>query len=455
APTRTPHIDRRTGDHTGARAHRVRGLGRGTQRWRAGHHQRADGQQPADDRPATADEGELHRRHGHLRQLHRAARERRPGQDQPGVLQPGGPVRRGDAEQFRDPHLRPQRVGGPAGRVRGGRLRVRPGRHPRPADRVAVRRRRQALRRAVLRRVVVPDVPPGHPGGRRRGDAGGPDLAGGRGHRGAGRRRRAGDGRHLPARPARLGPGVRAPHHGGQHLRGHLVHRGLGSPGEQPGVPRGGRLLRRPGPGVRRDRRPPGGLHRVPEQRDPGQRGDVVRRDLGRGIARGRGLTGARPDGLRRRTRGGDRQLRLAVRLVVEHPAGEREEGRRVGVHLLGLRPGVRGTGRRGARLVEGARRKAGVDLLEPRLPRRGRGVRRAHPRGHRERRPERSGRPAPPGAGHPVHRHPGVPRPGHAGLPGRQLRDRRPDDRGGSARPGPGTGRGRRRTLSGTGVRM
>ena len=46
----------------------------------------------------------------------------------------------------------------------------------------------QHLRRAVLRRVVVPDVPQGRPRGRGHRDAREPDLAGGRRHRRAGRR---------------------------------------------------------------------------------------------------------------------------------------------------------------------------------------------------------------------------------------------------------------------------
>ena len=54
-------------------------------------------------------------------------------------------------------------------------------------------------------------------------DAGQPDLAAGRRHRREGRRRPARDEGHLPARPARLGPGLRAADHGGQHLRRHLV----------------------------------------------------------------------------------------------------------------------------------------------------------------------------------------------------------------------------------------
>ena len=47
-------------------------------------------------------------------------------------------------------------------------------------------------------------------------------------------------------------------------------------------------LLRRPGPGARREGRAAGRLHRVPQQPRPGQRRHVVRRDVGRRLARGR-----------------------------------------------------------------------------------------------------------------------------------------------------------------------
>ena len=53
----------------------------------------------------------------------------------------------------------------------------------------------------------------------------------------------------------------------------------------------------------------------------------------------------------------------------------------------------------------------------------------------HRERRPAEPRRAAAAGARHPVRRHPGVHRPGHPGLAGRQLGDRRADER----RRGPG----------------
>ena len=104
-------------------------------------------------------------------------------------------------------------------------------------------------------------------------------------------------------------------------------------------------------------------IHRVPEQPHPGQRGHVVRRHLGCWFSGGGGLPGQGKDRVRRCTRRQDRQLGLALRLVVGHPAGQREEGPGVEVHLLGLRQGVRGAGRQGARLVAGACGKAQLDL--------------------------------------------------------------------------------------------
>ena len=122
-------------------------------------------------------------------------------------------------------------------------------------------------------------------------------------------------------------------------------------------------------------------------------------------------------------------QLRLALRLGLGHPAGQQEEGRRLEVHLLGLGQGVREARRRAGRLVEGAGRQARLDLREPGVPGRGRGVRRADQGGDRERRPAQPRRAAAAGARHPVRRHPGVPRPRHAGVAGHQLGDRRADD--------------------------
>ncbi len=94
----------------------------------------------------------------------------------------------------------------------------------------------------------------------------------GRRHRGQGRRRRARHGGHLPARPARVGPALRPADDGRQHLRRHVVREGLDAQGQRRRVQGGDQLLRQPRARVRRERRSPGGLHRVPQQPVPGQR---------------------------------------------------------------------------------------------------------------------------------------------------------------------------------------
>ena len=66
-------------------------------------HQRPHGQQPPDGRPAAADRRQLHGPDRHPGQLHGPARERRPRQDQPGVLQPGRAVRRRSLSNFEIP----------------------------------------------------------------------------------------------------------------------------------------------------------------------------------------------------------------------------------------------------------------------------------------------------------------------------------------------------------------
>ncbi len=120
-----------------------------------------------------------------------------------------------------------------------------------PMDDVADRRGRQALRPAVLRRVVVPDVPQGRVRGEGPHDARQADLAAGGRHRGEGRRRAAQHEGHLPARPARLGPGLRSADHRRQHLRRHVVREGLDARGQRAGVQGSHQLLRQPGQGAR------------------------------------------------------------------------------------------------------------------------------------------------------------------------------------------------------------
>ena len=303
----------------------------------------------------------------HQGQLHGAAGERRPRQDQPGVLQPGRPVRRGLAEQLRDPDLRQGKWIAPLDDYIAEGHGVRPGRHPQADDHVAVERR-QGLRRAVLRRVVVPHVPQGRPGRQGHHDARQADLARGRRHRRQGRRRRAGHEGHLPARPAGLGPDLRAADHRGQHLRRHLVRRGLDAQVNAPAFKEAVQLLRRPRAGARREGRPAGRLHRVPQQPAPGQRRDVVRRDLGRGLARGRRLPGQGQVRLRAGAGGQDRHLRLAVRLGVGDPGGQHQEGQRLEVHLLGERRSTRSSSATSS-AGPGAGRQARLDLREPRVP--------------------------------------------------------------------------------------
>ena len=194
-----------------------------------------------------------------------------------------------------------------------------------------------------------------------------------------------------------------------------------------PEFKRGDQLLRQPRARLRRERRSPGGLHRVPQQPDPGQR-------------RRCGTTPPRPRARSRpRTRPSEgkigyaaapvvktEELRLALRVVVEHPSGEHEAGERLEVHLVGVGQGVRAARRRRARLVARPCRQARLDLRQPRIPRRGRRLRRADQGRHRVRRPGQPRSAAPAGTRHPVRRHPRVPRPRHPGQPGRQLRDRR-----------------------------
>ena len=80
---------------------------------------------------------------------------------------------------------------------------------------------RPHVRVAVLRRVVLPDVPQGHPRESGREDAASSDLAAGCDDRAQGQH--VIDGRHLPAREAGLGRPRRFLHDGAQHVRWDLV----------------------------------------------------------------------------------------------------------------------------------------------------------------------------------------------------------------------------------------
>ena len=227
------------------------------------------------------------------------------------------------------------------------------------------------------------------------------------------------------------GADLRAADHRGEHLRRHLVRQGLEGPGQQPGVQRRGQLLRQPGAGARRGRRSAGRLHRVPEQPRAGQGGDVVRRHLGRRLAGGRGLAGGRQDRLRAGPGGQDRELGLALRLVLGDRAGQQEAGRGLEVHLLGL--GKEYENLVGSKLgwtsVPAGKRQSTYDNPEY--------VAASRPSPQPTRPPIQAADPANPGvqprpvARHPVHGLPGVQRPGDHGVAVRQHRDSRPDQRG------------------------
>lgn len=174
----------------------------------------------------------------------RLPRERCPRQDHPGLLQPGRPVRRGNNQQLGDADLRQERPARPADLVREEARRVRPER--RPAGHVALLDGvRPYLRRARLRRVVLPGVPQGRLPEGWADHADQPHLAAGRRPGRQGRRRQVRHEGHLPARPARLGRGHCCADHGGQHYGRHLVRQGSEGPGRQPRCHQGDEVLRR------------------------------------------------------------------------------------------------------------------------------------------------------------------------------------------------------------------
>ena len=206
---------------------------------------------------------------------------------------------------------------------------------------------------------------------------------------------------------------------------------------DAPRVPRGDELLRRPGPRARRERGAAGRVHRVPEQPHPGQRRHVVRRDLGGGLAGGGGLPGQGQDRLRRRAGGEDR--RAPAGSTPGPGASSRPAPRRT-------TPGSSSPGRP----ARSTRNWSASKLGWSRVPAGKRASTYENPdylkvasafaeptkQAIETADPSNPGVQPRPATGHPVHRHPGVPRPRHPGLAGRQLGDRRPDER----RRGPGT---------------
>ena len=184
--------------------------------------QRRDRRQPADEGHRGADAEAVHRRDRHQGQLHGARRGHPAPGDHARRRGRRPAVRRGDDRHVRSAPVRQQRQPRRPHAAGPGRQRV-PVRRP---DRVGAQRpvgRRQALRVAVLRGVVVPDVPQGRPEEGRRHHARQPDLAGGRGHRRARSTR--------PTWPAsacaasRAGRSRRLLHDGAEHVRRHLVVR--------------------------------------------------------------------------------------------------------------------------------------------------------------------------------------------------------------------------------------
>lgn len=124
-------------------------------------------------------------------------------------------------------------------------------------------------------------------------------------------------------------------------------------------------LLCGPGQGARRGRRTAGRFHRVPEQHHAGQDGDVVRRNLGRGLP---GICGQPQQGQVRLCRGtgqGNRQLRLALHLGLGGPEGLEEPGQRREVHRVGLECGRRLVVE--ARALQPGVRHVDEDLLQSR----------------------------------------------------------------------------------------
>ena len=172
-----------------------------------------------------------------------------------------------------------------------------------------------------------------------------------------------------------------------------------------------------------------GGVHRVPEQPRPGQRA-MVRRDVGGRLARGGGL-GQGQDRLRRGAGEAHQELAVRVGWGIQMASTKKDNAWKF-VSWASSKEYEELVGEQlGWSKVPAGKRASTYD--NPDYLKVAGGVRRRRPRPpssptrttracSRDRRRD------------PVHRHPRVPRPRHPGLPGRQLGDRRPDERPGGA---------------------
>ena len=236
---------------------------------------------------------------------------------------------------------------------------------------------------------------------------------------------------HLPARPARLGPGLRPADHRGEHLRRHLVRQGL----DRPRSTR--RSSRRPRTSTSTwsartartaPRRP--GFTECLNNLDPGQRRDVVRRHVGRRLAGGGGLPGQGQDRLRRRAGGQDR--RAPAGSTPGPGASRRPARRRTTPGSSSPGPRARSTRSSSASKLGWSKVPAGKrastyanpDYLKVAV-----GVRRADQDAIETADPNNPGVQPRPAPGIQFVDIPEFPDLGHPGLAGRQLGDRRPDD--------------------------
>ena len=199
-----------------------------------------------------------------------------------------GPVRRRHAQQLRDPDLRQGRVDRAAGRLHRQGHRVRPGRHPQADDRLAVRATGKVYGEPfygessflMYRKDVL--------------DGQGPHDA--RATRPGSRSPTSRPRSTAPSRAWRASACAASPAGARSSRRSPRWSTPSAAPGStRTGRPRSTRpSSRRPTNfyvdlvrDARRERRPAGRVHRVPEQPHPGQRRHVVRRHVGRRLARG------------------------------------------------------------------------------------------------------------------------------------------------------------------------
>ena len=322
------------------------------------------------------------KRDRHQGQLHGAARERRPGQGEPGVLQPGRPVRRRHVSNYEIPFYAKTGWLAPLARLRrrATRASTRPTSSPPMTKSLIGQTASSTASRSTASLFLMyrKDVR-----GQGRHDAGQADLAAGRRPRGEGRQRgRACGASACAARSAGARSSLRSPRWSTPSVAPGSTR--TGNPRSTARCSRGGQLLCRPGAGKHGEAgAPQAGFTECLNNMEQGKVAMWYDATSAAGSLEGTGSPGGRQDRPTSRLRWSRPRTPAGSTPGPGRSSTPAEAGRGLEVHLLGLEQAVRGTRRSQDRLDQRAGRQAAVDLQQPAVRQGLQRVRRADQVGH------------------------------------------------------------------------